>query len=375
MFFYESPTVRNLIDFYWQKSTKYLWGWLIFNFIPVSLFTAFALLRIDHERIVSELLAGTIGINSLLLLFEILQITSNFREYTQDAFNFIELVIILVQFVTAGLFWGDALVAIASFFVSLSLLLWYTKILVLLRIIDQLRQLIRMIIEIVTGSLSFMTVIFTYIVAFTILMYQSRKASGTDDLNFWEVALEMYTFGIGSYDDMLYSGVTMPFFIIATILMPLILLNMLIAFMGDIYGKAKDDAVAINAKERIAMISEISSTVIQLRKIFRWINRRTTQGSSQLYYILIAEPYETNEGSAIIETFIEHQSNKMQKYMQDQLELIDSRSKLREDKLQADLDVMKNQMNQFQADLDSLKNQTYQMSELLKKALMIDENA
>ena len=341
----------------------------------MSLFTAFALLRIDHERIASGLLAGTIGINSLLLLFEILQITSNFREYTQDAFNFIELVIILVQFVTAGLFWGDALVAIASFFVSLSLLLWYTKILVLLRIIDQLRQLIRMIIEIVTGSLSFMTVIFTYIVAFTILMYQSRKASGTDDLNFWEVALEMYTFGIGSYDDMLYSGVTMPFFIIATILMPLILLNMLIAFMGDIYGKAKDDAVAINAKERIAMISEISSTVIQLRKIFRWINRRTTQGSSQLYYILIAEPYETNEGSAIIETFIEHQSNKMQKYMQDQLELIDSRSKLREDKLQADLDVMKNQMNQFQADLDSLKNQTYQMSELLKKALMIDENA
>ena len=305
VFFYEASVVRNLIDFYWEKSKKYLWWWLLFNLIPVGLFTAFALIRTDHYSTASGLLAGVMSINTLLLIFEILQVSSNFDEYVQDPFNFIETVIILVQYVTAVLFWGDYSGSALSFFVSLSTLLWYTKLLVLMRAIDQLRKLIRMIIEIITDSMGFMTVIFTYILGFTIAMYQSRRASDTEDLNFWEVALEMYTFGIGSYDSSNYSGVTMPFFIIATFLMPLILLNMLIALMGDTYGRSKENATSIDIKERIAMISEMATTVIQIRKIFEWITFRKGQTTFQKQYLLVVEPYEQIEENMTVEERID----------------------------------------------------------------------
>ena len=374
VFFYEFPIVQHLIDIFWGKAKKYFWWWLLFNLIPVVLFTAFALLRTDNDDIASELLGGTIAFNAIFLIFEFLQIKSNFDYYSEDPFNFIELVIILVHFVTAGLYWGNANTDVVSFFVSLSLLLWYTKILILLRVIDQLRQLIRMIIEIVTGSLSFMTVIFTYIIAFTTAMYQSRNASGTDDLTLWGVALEMYTFGIGSYDDTNYSGVTMPFFIIATILMPLILLNMLIALMGDIYGKANEDAVAINAKEKIAMISEISSTVIQLSKLWSFVTRRGAADTQQQYFMLIVEPYEANEGSETVEKLIEKQSAEIQS-LKEQLDsgLKTLKSDMKKEfqlSLESSLEVMENKLQtKFQA---SFKTEFDQMSALVKKALKIE---
>ena len=372
--FYESPIVKNLIDYYWKKSTKSLWLWMIVNLIPVGLFTAFALLRADDHELSSQLLVGTTAISALFLIFDILQMTADASEYFQNPFNFIELLIVTVQFLTAGLFWSGTHGDMLSFFVSLSLLLWYTKLLVLMRMIDQLRYLIRMIIEIFVGSLSFMMVIFTYVVAFTIAMYQSRKETESPD--FWDVALEMYTFGVGTYDNSNYSGITMPFFILATILMPLILLNMLIALMGDIYERAKEDAVCINAKERIAMISEISSTVIQLKKIYRWITRRPERTDRQKYYILIVEPYEVHEDIMTVENLMERQNAKIQ-IMQDQLALIGSGVKSLKDKFQYDIDVIRDELNVIKNDSKTsnelMKAELSQISSLLKKALKIEE--
>ena len=302
--FYESRTVRTIIDFYWEKSRRYLWYLLAFHIIPVGLFTAFALTRNSDYALASGLLAGVVAITSLLFTAEILQILASFSEYIENPFNFIEFGMLSIQLVNAILFWVDPTSTTVSFFVSLSTILWYFKILILLRVIDQLRKLIHMIVTIIQGIMSFLIVIFAMMVAFTIAMYQSRLASG-DETSFWDVALEFYNFGIGAYDASNYSGVTLPFFIIATIMMPLVLLNMLIAIMGDIYGSAKDEAVAIDAKERIAMISEISSTSVQIRKIARYFScwRRKLTDPKNIY-ILVAEPYESKEDKPTIEDLI-----------------------------------------------------------------------
>ena len=309
--FYESPVVRTTIDFYWEKSKPYLWYLLLFNLIPIVLFTIFALTRTDHIEVASGMLMGVVAFTSLFIFAEILQMITDFGEYAENPFNFIELVILSVQIVTAVFFWVNTTPTALSFFVSLSTILWYFKLLILLRVIDQLRQLIRMIIQIASDIKSFLTVIFAMMVAFTIAMYQSRNAADPGDTTFWSVALEMYTFGIGSYDDTNYSGVTMPFFILATLLMPLVLLNMLIAIMGDSYGRAKDDAVSIDAKERVAMISEISSTAIQVKKIASFLTRRSLK-EPQKFYVMTVEPYEAQEAKDSVEDLISEQNTKIQ---------------------------------------------------------------
>ena len=103
----------------------------------------------------------------------------------------------------------------------------------------------------------------------------------------------------------------MPFFILATLLMPLVLLNILIAIMGDSFGRAKDDAVSIDAKERIAMISEISSTAIQLRKIASFLAKKKPK-EPQKFYVLTWELYEAQETNSTVEDLISEQNIKIQ---------------------------------------------------------------
>mgnify|MGYP000845497238 CR=1 FL=1 len=124
-------------------------------------------------------------------------------------------------------------------------------------------------------------------------MYQSRKSSDDDESQgFWSVALETYTFVIGNCNTENYSGVTMPFFILGSIFMPLILLNMLIALMGNTYNAANEKGVAIDSKEKISMISEIALTVIQFRKLFHLFCCRKRKVSPR--YLFLVEPFENS---------------------------------------------------------------------------------
>ena len=143
----------------------------------IGLFTAFTIIREnEHHTLADALLIAVVVINSILGFCEVLQVLSNLLDYIKDPYNFIDLVIILVQFTTAGLYRYDISDYALNFFISLSILLWYTKLLMHLRIIGQLRRFIRMIFEIIRDGVSFTFVIFTYIFAFIILMYQCRKS-------------------------------------------------------------------------------------------------------------------------------------------------------------------------------------------------------
>ena len=84
----------------------------------------------------------------------------------------------------------------------------------------------------------------------------------------------------------------MPFFIIGSIFMPLILLNMLIALMGNTYNAAHENAVAIDTKEKISMISEIASTVIQFLRLFHLPVCCKKINKSSPRYLLLVEPFE-----------------------------------------------------------------------------------
>ncbi len=50
----------------------------------------------------------------------------------------------------------------------------------------------------------------------------------------------MYTLFLNDWDSELYGTYTMYIFIIATLLLNLVLLNMIIAIMGDTYDKVKE---------------------------------------------------------------------------------------------------------------------------------------
>ena len=62
--------------------------------------------------------------------------------------------------------------------------------------------------------------------------------------------------------------------------------------MGNTYNAAHENAVAIDTKEKISMISEIASTVIQFLRLFHLPVCCKKINKSSPRYLLLVEPFE-----------------------------------------------------------------------------------
>lgn len=180
-----------------------------------------------------------------------------------------------------------------------------------MRIGNQLRHLIKMILEIIMDMISFMVVISVSIFVLTLLMYQSR-ALAQGDITFPEALLQMYALAIGTWDYSNYSGFTnIFFFVIATILQPLLLLNMLIALMNDSYSRVQGERTAYDAREKVIMMYEITSASVQFiklkGKLNDWIIRyccccqRRKSGAAEPegeeFFLLVATKFQLKDES------------------------------------------------------------------------------
>jgi len=210
----------------------------------------------------------------MFLFFECLQAVVDFFDHIADPWNYIDLSLVIVQTIMAALYWSEQPEDAIAFFTSFSLVLVFTKVLIAMRVFDQLRYLIRMILEILRNMISFMVVIIAYIISFTLVMYQSRNGGGSADggdfdspPSFGATLLEMYTLIYGAWDNGAYVGTTMPFFILVTFFQALVLLNLIIAIMGDTYGKVMDNLPTVDARERLSLIAEVCILKVQLKNL------------------------------------------------------------------------------------------------------------
>ena len=121
-----------------------------------------------------------------------------------------------------------------------------------------------------------MVVIIAYLVAFLIIFYQTRRALQDDSVDegcFSKNLMEMLylVFTGGSYSD--YPSVAIPFYIIATVLLCLILLNLIISIMGDTFGRIKDEYEFIEMREKLKMLLELADEEIFLKKARKMLGK------------------------------------------------------------------------------------------------------
>lgn len=328
-------------------------------------FHSLRVLRNSNSELANDLLYGVVTCNVIQLFFELLQLSVNPKEYFRNFANIVELIIIAIQFGNAGIFWGDQSVDFVSFSISLSTILWYSKLLVMLRMIAQLRKFIRMIIEICYACLSFLGVLLIAIAAFTVAIYQAREAEGAEDTSFWSVALEIYVFSLGYFDQTLYTGITMPVFILATIVLALILLNVLIALMWDIYEQVRDNSIPIDSRERLSMVTEVVAKTIQLHRL--WNRITGSREGPRKSYLLIVEPYRTIDESVEVDQLIEGQTSKIHS-VQDHLTYGVNALKA---EVRTDIEMMKTEITNVKADLkseiSSIKEELGSIADWVKK--------
>ena len=128
------------------------------------------------------------------------------------------------------------------------------------RIFEPTRYLIRMIQEIIYSMAAFLLILFSFIIQ-TALSFMAFNP-GEHYYTYWQHA---YRLAYGDFivlDEIETHGMRI-FFLLITILLPLVLLNLLIALMSDVYDNVQSSREKEDVSERLRLILEIS-------KFLRW---------------------------------------------------------------------------------------------------------
>ena len=316
-----TPATQNIVDLLWKNSKYFLWLYSAFYGFGIGLFTLFAMIRTLHNSAAKQILIPINAIVGIIAIFEGLEAASDLAAYMKDLSNYTDIALIGLDIAMSFLIWTDANPDVQSFFVSSVAVLFFTKFLLVLRVLDRLRSLIRMMIEVIKDMSSFLIVIIVYTFAFAVIFFQSRRAYNDDSQdsgNFGNDLMEMYNLIYNGGTPDLYYGVSIPFFILVTFLQALVLLNLIISIMGETYARVKENSAIFDLKEKIKMLVEIADIAGVIRRFCNFIccvNRRlakrqrqkqytgkrinnfgvNTQGS----YLLVVQKYEVAEDSAV----------------------------------------------------------------------------
>ena len=159
---------------------------------------------------------------------------------------------------------------------AISVLMLYFKLFYFLRIFYSTAYLVRMIIEIMWDMKVFVGVLMIATAAFGNAFYiLDRNSTEEENIigkNFIDALIYSYKMGLGDFDTDNFGTrdeeVLWIFFILNSIIVLIVLLNLLIAIMGDTFDKVQETQVSSIFKERASMILE-NEFIFSRIKVFK----------------------------------------------------------------------------------------------------------
>ena len=159
---------------------------------------------------------------------------------------------------------------------AISVLVLYFKLFYFLRIFYSTAYLVRMIIEIMWDMKVFVGVLMIATAAFGNAFYiLDRNLTEEENIigkNFIDALIYSYKMGLGDFDTDNFGTrdeeVLWIFFILNSIIVLIVLLNLLIAIMGDTFDKVQETQVSSIFKERASMILE-NEFIFSRIKVFK----------------------------------------------------------------------------------------------------------
>ena len=155
---------------------------------------------------------------------------------------------------------------------AISIFLLYIKFFYWLRLFDSTAAFIRMLKEIISDIVPFMTFLIVCVAMFanTFLIFdQSRRLQGRFDeriiepvfsIPWLDAFVRSYLVGLGEFGMDNFTGeggaLIWFFFLLATFITQLLFMNLLIAIMGDTFDRVQEVKVQAAAKEKISMITD-----------------------------------------------------------------------------------------------------------------------
>lgn len=128
----------------------------------------------------------------------------------------------------------SVLLTLLAFFQSL-------KVFQIFSLLKSTRVLLRIVIEIVKDMVPFFLFVFVTTLAFSLLFTTATTEDNLENRTYSNLLLHVFLLDFGDFSTDEYSALEMCIFILGAIAAPLVLLNMLIAIMGDTFDRVKEE--------------------------------------------------------------------------------------------------------------------------------------
>lgn len=252
---FDTPLIRIMLKEKWKK-VKFVFAVQAATY--ALYIVALGLYSTKYQN--ESFLVFPFVISSLLLVYELFQMYSGVWDYLTDSWN-------LVDLCRAGLFlWYSIAIWKNStdfaMLLSAVILLTWSRGITYFRLFSSTRYYINLLIQVIKDMVAFFLIFFYSIVGFGLVFH---SFSNTTD--YFPFLTDTYIINFGQMNTENYNKLQWFYFLLVTVLNPIIMLNLLISVMSDTYGRVQEDLAIADALELSCMIKEVELLMFWRRKI------------------------------------------------------------------------------------------------------------
>lgn len=232
----------------------------------------------------AEFLIGLFVVHVLLYLYEVLQIVTDFYDYWQDKWNLLDQLRSIAFTIYAYMEWQGNYNS--TMLLTVIIFSW-TRGILYFRVFEGTRYMVRLLSEVISDMKIFSVILAYSTVAFTFILFLNDKKYGFGD--YLTIA---YQINLGNFTDDYEDLFDWIIFFFATMINPLIMLNLLISIMANTYSRVKEG-------NDIANFQELAEMILEVEKLMLWKRANTQQ-----YYLqqcISLTSVEENEGDKSLE--------------------------------------------------------------------------
>lgn len=243
---FRTQLLKAFLMFKWRQNFAILMCETIFFCIGLLVLTLYVL---GDRRGALWKLVTLLVFNSASILQNSAKAYHSPKKFIKNAWNLLDLCRISLSFYYIT---RNFIIAVPHYTgLELLTLCYWARAIGYFRIFNKYRYLLRVIMEIIKDMIPFFLILFTSSIAFAMLLCVSQS-----DITFYNAFVNVYLLDQTNFHFNLDSLENVIVFFLATLLNPIIMLNLLIAIMGDTYDRVQDDQVVADYREMTELILE-----------------------------------------------------------------------------------------------------------------------
>ena len=232
----------------------YKWGYLKWVLMPQALTYVFYLLFLVLYLLLSDIgnnwyLSVIFFLNICLAFYEVFQMLLTGSKYFKDSWNYIDFIRMSCCFVYIVFKWSDYQKFVSQQVLVFLIFLSCMRGISYFRLFDNTRYMINLLREVIKDMKSFLILLFysTYsfaliyfIMVNNLLKYRGGAEAAESKQDFSHYIATSYLLSLGEFNTEAYGPFEWVIFFFASVINPLIMLNLLISIMGDTFGRVKE---------------------------------------------------------------------------------------------------------------------------------------